>query len=183
MIVWLVVLIVLGVAVAWMFNRVIALRHRARAAWSDVDVQLKRRWDLVPALVSAVKGYTAHEAGTLERVVHARQRAMATADGGSVEARGRDELSLEAAASTLVALVEDYPDLKANEHILELQRSLVEIEDTLQFARRYYNAVVRDYNVMIASFPTLLIARPFRWGPLEFFQIEDDERAAPKVEL
>ncbi len=183
MITWLVILVVVGAAVAWLFNRVIALRHRAGAAWSDVDVQLKRRWDLVPALVSAVKGYTAHESGTLERVVRARQRAMAAADAGSVAARGQDELSLETAANTLVALVEDYPDLKANEQFLELQKSLVAVEDTLQSARRYYNAVVRDYNVMIASFPTLLLAGPFRWRPLEFFQIDDEERAAPTVAL
>ncbi len=180
---WIIVLALVGVGVAWTFNRVIALRHRAGAAWSDIDVQLKRRWDLVPALVSAVKGYTTHESETLEQVVSARQRAMATADTGSVAARGQEELSLATAANTLVAVVEDYPDLKANEHFLELQKSLVQVEDTLQAARRYYNAVVRDYNVMIASFPTLLIAGPFRWGPLEFFQIDSDERAAPAVEL
>ena len=176
-------LIAIGAGVAWMFNRVIALRHRAAAAWSVIDVQLKRRWDLVPALVSAVKGYTTHESETLENVVRARQRAMVTADRGSVGERGKDELTLAAAATSLVAIVEDYPDLKANEHFLELQKSLVDLEDTLQYARRYYNAVVRDYNVLIASFPTMMVAGLFRYGPIEFFQIDGDERAAPSVEL
>ena len=176
-------LVAAGVGVAWMFNRVIALRHRARAAWSDIDVQLKRRWDLVPALVSTIKSYTTYEAETLENVVRARQQAMATADRGSVAERGNEERTLATAARSLVAVVEDYPDLKANDHFLELQKSLVQVEDTLQYARRYYNAVVRDYNVMIASFPTLLIAGLFRFGPLEFFQIDGEERAVPSVDL
>ena len=166
-----------------MFNRVVSLRHRAAAAWSDIDVQLKRRWDLVPAIVSAVKGYTTHESETLESVVRARQEAIATAEDGSVADRGKNELTLAAAANNLVAIVEDYPDLKANQHFLELQKSLVDLEDTLQYARRYYNAVVRDYNVLIASFPTMLIAGLFRFESIEFFQINTDERAAPSVNL
>jgi LemA protein len=180
---FIVVLIAVAAGVAWMFNRVISLRQRARAAWSDIDVQLKRRWDLVPALVSTVKGYTTHESETLQNVVRARRQAMVTADTGSVAERGKHELSLAAAARSLVAVVEDYPDLEANEHFLELQNSLVQVEDTLQYARRYYNAVVRDYNVMIASFPTLLIAGVFGFTPIEFFQIDGDERTAPSVDL
>lgn len=176
-------LVAVGVAIAWLYNRVIALRQRARAAWSDIDVQLKRRWDLVPALTEAVKGYMAHESGTLQHVVQARQRAIATADSGSIGDRGREEGNLAVAARGLVALVEDYPDLKASAHFLELQKSLVEIEDTLQHARRYYNAVVRDYNVLIASFPTVLFAPLAGFRSLEFFQLEGDERAVPTVDV
>jgi LemA protein len=180
----LIAILAVGAVTAWLYNRVIALRQRARAAWSDIDVQLKRRWDLVPALTEAVKGYMAHESGTLERVVQARQRAMAAADAGSVADRGRDEKSLAAAAHGLVAVVEDYPDLKASGQFLELQKSLVEIENTLQHARRYFNAVVRDYNILIATFPTLLLTIVFRFTPLEFFQLEDDdERAVPQVDV
>ncbi len=181
--IWLFGLVAIAAGGVWMFNRAVALRHRAAAAWSDIDVQLKRRWDLVPALVSAVKGYTTHESETLEKVVRARQRAIAAADSGSVAARGKDELTLATAATNLVAIVEDYPDLKANVHFLELQKSLVDLEDTLQYARRYYNAVVRDHNVLIASFPTMLIAGLFHFKPIEFFQIDGDERAAPSVTL
>ncbi len=177
-------IVAVGVVTAWLYNRVIALKQRARAAWSDIDVQLKRRWDLVPALTEAVKGYMAHESGTLQKVVQARQRAMAAADAGSVADRGRDEKNLATAARGLVAVVEDYPDLKASGQFLELQKSLVEIENTLQHARRYFNAVVRDYNVLIATFPILLLTIIFRFTPLEFFQLEDDdERAVPIVDV
>jgi LemA protein len=180
---WIVAALIVVAITAWLYNRVIALRQRARAAWADIDVQLKRRWDLVPTLTDAVRGYMAHESGTLQRVVEARQQAMTAADSGSVGQRGRDEGTLAVAARGLVALVEDYPDLKASRHFLELQKSLVEIEDTLQHARRYYNAVVRDYNVLIASFPTVLFAGLAHFRPLEFFQLDADERAVPAVDV
>ncbi len=180
--VWFVVAIAAAVGyVAWLYNRVIALRNRAGNAWSDIDVQLKRRWDLVPALVTTVRGYATHEQQTLQQVVEARTDAMAAAEQDSPGRRGRMESSLSSAAHRIVALVEAYPDLRANERFLELQRSLVEIENTIQSARRYYNAVVRDYNVLIATVPTVALASLFRFGPLEYFQIEQDERAVPSA--
>jgi LemA protein len=169
--------------VIWTFNRLIGLTHRAKAAWSDIEVQLKLRWDLVPRLVSTVQGYAKHEAETFQKVVGARNQAMQTAEAGSVEARGQDELSLAEAARSVFLLAEDYPDLKANTNFLDLHKSLVDIEDNLQYARRYYNAVVRDYNILIASFPAMFVASAFRFGSKEFFQIDADEQVAPQVKL
>lgn len=169
--------------VIWTFNRLVGLKNRAMAAWSDIEVQLKLRWDLVPTLVATVEGYTKHEAKTLQKVVGARQLAMQRAEVGSIAERGQDELSLAEAARGVFILAEDYPDLKANQNFLDLQKSLVDIEDNLQYARRYYNAVVRDYNILIASFPAMFIASAFRFGSKEFFQIDADERAAPGIKL
>jgi LemA protein len=167
----------------WTFNRLVGLKTRARAAWSDIEVQLKLRWDLVPTLVSTVEGYTKHEAKTLQKVVGARKLAMQGAEVGSIEARGQDELGLAEAARSVFLLAEDYPDLKANQNFLDLQKSLVDIEDNLQYARRYYNAVVRDYNILIASFPAMFIASVFRFGRKEFFQVDADEREAPGIKI
>lgn len=169
--------------VIWTFNRIIGLTNRARAAWSDIEVQLKLRWDLVPRLVSTVQGYAKHEAETFQKVVGARKQAMQGAEAGSVEARGHDELSLAEAARSVFLLAEDYPDLKANQNFLDLQKSLVDIEDNLQYARRYYNAVVRDYNILIASFPAMFVASLFRFGRKEFFQVDADEREAPGIKI
>jgi LemA protein len=169
--------------VIWTFNRLIGLKNRANAAWSDIEVQLKLRWDLVPTLVATVEGYAEHEAKTLQKVVGARQQAIQAADVGSVAARGQDELSLAEAARSVFLLAEDYPNLKASSNFLDLQKSLVDIEDDLQYARRYYNAVVRDYNILIASFPAMFIASAFRFGSKEFFQIDADEQVAPEVKL
>jgi len=177
---WLVAFVVVGTA--YLYNRVIGLRQRAKGAWSDIDVQLKRRWELIPNLSEAVKGAMAYEKGTLESVVAARGRAMAAESAGPA-ARGSDERALGAATHTLLALVEKYPDLTANANIRDLQHSLVEIEDALQHARRYYNAVVRDHNAAIESFPTLLLAKVARFYALEFFQAEDEARVAPAVDL
>jgi LemA protein len=169
--------------VIWTFNRLVGLKTRARAAWSDIEVQLKLRWDLVPRLVSTVEGYTKHEAETLQKVVGARKLAMQGAEVESVEARGQEELSLTEAARSVFLLAEDYPDLKANTNFLDLQKSLVDIEDNLQYARRYYNAVVRDYNILIASFPAMFVASVFRFGRKEFFQIDADERETPGIKI
>lgn len=164
----------------WTFNRLVSLSNRADGAWSDIDVQLKRRWDLVPALVATVEGYAKHETGTLEKVVAARQQATAA---GSIAARGEPEKQLSAAVQGIFALAEAYPNLKANQNFLDLQKSLVDIEDHVQYARRYYNAVVRDLNTLIASFPSNLIANTMRFRKREFFQIEEQERAAPRVQM
>ena len=179
---WLVVLIAVPVVYAgWTYNRLVGLGKRADGAWSDIDVQLKRRWDLVPALVEAVKGYTKHESGTLEKVVEARTRASA---GGSPADRGANERSLASAVGGVFALAEAYPELKASGNFLSLQKSLTEVEDNVQYARRYYNAVVRDYNTLTATFPALFVASAGGFRPRDFFQLDDpSERAAPQVKL
>src|SRR5690242_17192137 len=127
----------------WTYNRLVALNRRADGAWSDIDVQLKRRWDLVPALVETVKGYARHEAGTLEEVVEARSKAE---QSDSIARRGDAERGLSTAVGRVFALAEAYPELKAGGNFQGLHRSLVEIEDNVQYARRYYNAVIRDLN-------------------------------------
>lgn len=169
--------------VVWTYNRLVTLNKRADGAWSDIDVQLKRRWDLVPALVATVKGYAAHESGTLEGVVEARNRASA-ASSGPIAGRGDSERGLAAAVGGIFALAEAYPELKASGNFLDLQKSLIQIEDQVQYARRYYNAVVRDLNTLIESVPSLFVAAPARFRPRDYFQLESEaERAAPRVNL
>jgi LemA protein len=158
----------------------VRLRKRADSAWSDIDVQLKRRWDLVPALIETVKGYSRHEVSTLESVVSARKEAQRAE---SPAARGSTEATLTGAVHSIFALVEAYPDLKASESYQELHRSLVEIENNVQYARRYYNAVVRDLNTLLATFPPNVIAGLFGFREREFFELEDrSERQAPRVQ-
>jgi LemA protein len=166
------------VYLAWTYNRLVSLGRRADGAWSDVDVQLKRRWDLVPALVETVKGYARHESGTLEEVVQARTRAT---QAGSVPERGATEQTLSGAVGRLFAVAEAYPDLKAGRNFQELHRSLVDVENHVQYARRYYNAVVRDLNTLIEGFPSSLVASATGFTPRAFFQIDEGERAAPRV--
>jgi LemA protein len=161
------------------FNRLVRLRNRVRAAWADVDVQLMRRHDLVPQLVAAVKGYAGHERATLEAVVELRARALTLDDPARL---GQVEAALEQALGRLLALKEAYPDLKANQNFLELQRELVEIEDHLQYARRFYNGAVRDYNTTLEQVPDLLIGRTFRFTPGAFYQADQEAREASRVE-
>ena len=179
--------IIIGLVLLWAiidFNRLVGLRNRAQAAWSDIDVQLKRRHDLVGNLVETVKGYAAHERNTLESVTTARTRAE-TARSQALPARaGEAEQVLTGEVGRLFALAEAYPDLKASDRFLDLQRALVEVEDALQNARRYYNAVVRDLNTRIQTFPDLFIARPLGFREREFFELEDrSEALAPHVDL
>ena len=162
------------------FNRLVQLSKRADGAWSDIDVQLKRRWDLIPALVETVKGYARHESTTLQEVVQARAEATQAAN---VTQRGTHERTLSTSVGRLFALAETYPDLKANENFQSLHRSLIEIEDSVQSARRYYNAVIRDLNTQIQRFPSVVIANATGFRERSFFQIEDDERETPKVDL
>ena len=165
--------------VVWTFNRLVGLSKRADGAWSDIDVQLKRRWDLVPALVETVKGYAHHESSTLERIVEARGQAVQPA---SIAERGTREQGLSAAVGRLFAVAEAYPDLKASQNFQELQRNLVDVENTVQNARRYYNAVVRDWNTLVGSVPSGWIAAAADYGERPYFQLDDDaERAAPRV--
>ena len=167
-----VVLVVLAGIV--IFNRLIRGRNRVDTAWSDIDVQLQRRHDLVPRLVKAVDQYAKYERATLEAVTELRTEAMHQAD---VRARGKAEEQLGAGIERLIALAESYPDLKANENFMNLQNELVETENYLQFARRYYNGSVRDYNTLAETVPNNIVANLFRFGPRDFFQRTSDEAA------
>jgi LemA protein len=178
-----VLLAVLGLAiyVGFTYNALARLRLLAANAWSDIDVQLKRRHDLIPTLVATVKGHAGYERSTLEAVVEARNRAMSA--GGPASA-GEAERALATSVGQVFALAEAYPDLKAAESFLSLQRNLSDIEDHIQNARRYYNAVVRDLNTKIAQFPSNLIAGPLGFRTREFFGLSDQaEQAVPQIDL
>jgi LemA protein len=182
-VVWLIPAVVLAIALGyavWTYNRLVSLSKRADAAWSDIDVQLKRRWDLVPALVETVKGYARHESTTLEHVVAARGQAV---QAGSITDRGASELNLASAVGRLFALAEAYPDLKASQNFQELQKSLVDIENNVQYARRYYNAVVRDWNTLVGTIPSTWVAGAAGYGERPYFQLDESERAAPQVKF
>lgn len=175
----LVVVLVICIVFVIMYNRLVKLRQTVRNAWADIDVQLKRRHDLIPNLVETVKGYASHEQDTLEAVIQARNRAIG-ASGPAETAVAENQLT--GALRQLFALSESYPQLRAVEGFTELQGSLQAIEDAVQNSRRYYNAVVRDYNTMIEQVPSNIVANAFRFQPEEFFELEDEaERAVPKV--
>ncbi len=178
----LVLLIVLALLIIFaisIYNGLVRLKVQCDNAWSDIDVQLKRRYDLIPNLVETVKGYAAHEKGTLEGVVAARNQAM-SAEGPAAKAQA--EGMLTAALRQVFALVEAYPQLRAVESFSQLQQTLNSIEDSVQNARRYYNAVVRDFNTKIAQFPSNILAGMFNFKPREFFEISAPaEREVPKV--
>jgi len=175
----LVVIAVVVVAVA-MYNSLVKLRQRADGAWADIDVQLKRRYDLVPNLVETVKGYASHEKETLERVVQARATAMG-AQGPAAKAEAEGALS--GALKSLFALAEAYPQLQAAGGFRDLQASLSQIEEQIAQARRYYNAVVRDFNTKTQTFPSVLVARAFGFGEREFFEAAESEKEAPRVKF
>ena len=171
----------LVIAVAVLYNRLVRGRNRVSTAWSDIDVQLQRRHDLVPQLVKAVDAYAKYEKATLEAVSQLRAEAIRVVD---VNARGAAELALGEGVSRLLALAESYPDLKANENFLKLQGELVVTENYLQFARRYYNGSVRDYNTMTATVPSNIIAGTFGFAERPFFQKSSDEVASvPLVDI
>jgi LemA protein len=172
----LVLLVLFGIG---MYNGLIRLKVQTDNAWADIDVQLKRRYDLIPNLVETVKGYAGHERGTLEAVVNARNRAM-TASGPADKAAAENMLS--GALKSLFALSEAYPQLRAVESFTSLQNSLSQIEDNIQNARRYYNAVVRDFNTKVLQFPTNIFAGMMGFKQREFFEVAAAaEREAPKV--
>jgi LemA protein len=162
------------------YNSLVKLREQADSAWADIDVQLKRRYDLIPNLVETVKGYASHEKGTFEAVVQARSAAMG-AQGPAAQAEAENMLS--GALKSLFALAEAYPDLKAAGGFRDLQGSLSEMEDAVQQARRYYNAVVRDFNTKVQQVPSNLVARAFNFREREFFEISEAERSVPKVDF
>jgi LemA protein len=177
-----IVLAVIAVIVLWgvaIYNGLVQLRVRADGAWSDINVQLKRRYDLIPNLVEAVKGYAAHERNVFTQVTEARSRAM---QAGSPKEKEAAEGALTGALKSLFAVAENYPQLRASENFLGLQRSLGEVEEALQGSRRYYNAVVRDYNTKLATIPDQFIAQLGGFRPKEFFQLDSaDETKAPQV--
>src|SRR5690242_1592310 len=178
----LIALIIIGIVIVVtiaMYNGLVSLKVQCDNAWSDIDVQLKRRYDLIPNLVETVKGYAAHEKGTLEGVIAARNSAMAAQ--GPAEKAGAEGV-LATALRKVFALAESYPQLRAVESFNQLQQTLNQIEDSVQNARRYYNAVVRDFNTKIAQFPSNILAGMFNFKAREFFEITAPaEREVPKV--
>ncbi len=173
-------LIALLVWFAFSFNRLVRLRNQVRTAWADIDVQLMRRHDLVPQLVAAVKGYARHESALLQAVTELRTRALSLKSPAEL---GTVESELDLALGRLLALQEAYPDLKASGNFAQLQRDLVSVEEHLQYARRFYNGAVRDYNDAVQRVPDLLVARSTGFAAAEFFQAGEAQRAPPVVEL
>jgi LemA protein len=175
------ILLLVAATIAILYNRLIRDRNRVDAAWSDIDVQLQRRHDLIPQLVKAVDQYACYERATLEAVTNLRAQAMQMKD---LTELGDAEEALGAGLQRLLAVAEQYPDLKANENFLGLQKELAEIEDYLQFARRYYNGSVRDYNTRAETVPSNIVAGWFRFTQKSFFQKSSDDVAnVPLVEL
>lgn len=184
MFVVLAVLATAGVATVLIYNRLVRDRNRVDAAWSDIDVQLQRRHDLIPRLVSAVDGYAGYEKATLEAITALRSEAVKHARNVDIAALGRKEAELDVGVRRLIAVAERYPDLKANENFLNLQQELAGTENYLQFARRFYNGSVRQYNTRVESVPDNVVARLFGFGQREFYQKESDDAAAvPLVDL
>jgi LemA protein len=163
----------------WMYNQLVRKRNLVSEAWAGIDVQLQKRFELVPNLVQTVKGYAAHESSVFEEVAQIRRSGQT-----DVNACAKQETALSRSLGRLFALAEDYPDLKASEGFQQLHKSLIEVEDHLQFARRYYNGAVRDNNNLVESFPSNIIARFFSFKQAEFFEIElASQRSAPNVDL
>ncbi|MFH1583232.1 MAG: LemA family protein [Candidatus Falkowbacteria bacterium] len=179
-----IVLAVIAVVVAAliaMYNGLIRFKVRVDEAWSDIDVQLKRRYDLIPNLVETVKGYAAHEQGTLQKVVEARAAAM---QAGNTAEKAKTENMLSDTLKSIFALAENYPDLKANQNFLELQKELSDTENKIQAARRFYNGNVRDFNTKLQVFPTNIIGNMLGFKDREFFGIEDEkEKEAVQVKF
>jgi LemA protein len=176
-----VVIALILAAGAYIYNRLVGSRNHVSTAWSDIDVQLQRRHDLIPRLVTAVDQYASYEKATLEAVTVLRTEAMQTAD---VRTKGQLEEKLSAGLERIIALAESYPDLKANENFLNLQIELVETENYLQFARRYYNGSVRDYNTLTETVPSNIIASWFSFKQKDYFQKSSDEAAnVPLIDL
>src|ERR1700733_10845289 len=174
------VIVLLGIFLAVMYNSLVQLRVRSESAWSDIDVQLKRRHDLIPNLVETVKGYATHEKGTFENIAKFRSQAMqATTPEGKAVA----ENQLTGALKSLFAVAENYPELKASEQFTQLQESLSQTEDAIQNSRRYYNAVVRDLNTKIQVFPTNILAGMFNFTPRQFFETTEADREPVAVKF
>jgi len=175
--------VLLLLTAVWLYNRLIRKRNLVSEAWAGIDVQLQKRSELVPNLVQTVKGYAAHESAVLEGVAHIRGGGTSEASS-NVTDRAAQETKLSRSLGRLFALAEAYPDLKASEGFQQLHSSLIDIEDQLQYARRYYNGAVRDNNTVVESFPSNLVANMFSFKQAEFFEIElSSQRSAPDVDL
>ena len=174
------ILVVIGIYLVVLYNGLVSLRNRIENAWAQIDVQLKRRYDLIPNLVETVKGYAAHERETLEAVIQARNMAMA-AQGPQQQAQTENMLS--GALKSLFALSEAYPDLKANENFLNLQEELTGTEGRIAYARQFYNDTVYRYNTKIQSFPAVVIAGRFGFKEREYFEADDEARGPVQVQF
>ncbi|MDR1196583.1 MAG: LemA family protein [Endomicrobium sp.] len=168
--------LIVGLYLLVTYNAFVALKNRVKEAWSDIEVQMKRRYDLIPNLVEIVKGYATHEKGTLEAVIQARNMAMASQ--GSLEDKAKAENMLTGTLKSLFALSENYPNLKANENFLELQRELTDTENKIQASRRFYNSNVLAINTKLEMFPSNFVGKMFGFAKQEFFKLDENEQAA-----
>jgi len=179
-----VVLVLIGIAVAWivaMYNGLVRLKNLVEEGWSGIDVQLKRRADLIPNLIETVKGYMTHERELLEKVTELRSKAMKAENVGE---KAKLEGELSRSLMSVLAVAEGYPDLKANQNFLDLQDKLTKIEDEIQMARRYYNGTARNLNIKVESFPSNIIASMFHFKKADYFEIEDEaDRKVPEVKF
>lgn len=174
-----IILLALAAVIFWLiftFNRLVVLKNRMQEAWADIEVQLKRRYDLIPNLVETVKGYASHERELFERVTQARTAAMST---GSIQERGKAENMLSETLKSLFAVAENYPQLRAAENFLELQRELTDTEDKIQASRRFYNGNVRDLNIKVETFPTNFIAGVLGFKKMDFFETNEPAEKEP----
>ena len=171
-----ILLVLVVLAVIFIYNGLVRTRTRVKEAWSDIEVQLKRRYDLIPNLVNTVKGYAAHEQGVFEDVTNARANALSA---GTKDEKAQAENALSGTLKSLFAVAENYPDLKANQNFLDLQSQLTDTEDKIQAARRFYNSMVMDLNTRVQTFPTNFLARIFGIGQEEFFGVESEAEKAP----
>lgn len=179
----LILLIIIAVVAVWIiavYNGLIRLKNRVDEAWSDIDVQTKRRYDLIPNLMNIVKGYAAHERGVFERVTEARTRAMGA---GTAADKAQAENALSQTLKSLFAVAENYPDLKANQNFLELQKELTDTEDKIQASRRFYNGNVRDFNIKIEVFPNNIIAGMLKFTKREFFETLDEQKNPVEIKF
>jgi LemA protein len=178
--IWLYVIIILAIILIFLFNSLVRSRNQVDEAWSDINVQLKRRYDLIPNLVETVKGYASHESGVFEKVTQARTAAMSA---GTLDDKLKQENQLSGALKSLFAVAEAYPELKANQNFMQLQSDLTDTEDKIQAARRFYNGNVRDYNTKIQQFPGNIFASMFGFTKREFFGIDENGPEAQPVKV
>ena len=186
--IWIILLVVLSVVVLFLivtYNALVRLRNMVDEAWNQISVQLKRRHDLIPNLVNAVKGYMDFEQETLTKVIEARSAAVSAQQGGPANAgqAAQAENFLTGALRQLFALVENYPELKANQNVLELQEELTTTENQIGFSRQHYNSTVREFNTAVQTFPTVIIANMFGFRERDYFQIAESDTAVPEVNL
>ena len=183
-IVLIVIVVILGLFLITTYNRLITLRQRVKEAWSDIDIQLKRRHDLIPNLIETVKGYAAHERGTFDEVTKARADAVAAGASGSPQQMAQAENVLTGALRSLFAVAENYPQLQAIQEFKDLSENLTATEDKIAFARRFYNGNVRDYNTSLQTFPTNILASTFGFKPEQYFELADQaDRDVPQVKF